>query len=921
MLKNGPCAILFLIILGILILVPSRALAQVSPTNTAVIGGTVSTSDGKPVSGATISITGPRNAVTQSDSRGRFTFNALPLGIYRISATAANLGTITDDITVEGDINIAIQYPPSAGPKTIGRISVNARFNVTPASITNISPVAIALNGQNNWRQVLEQIPGVSEAGLSNTIFAGLPDSPFVNVQISIDGALPYETATLLDGMPLIGTSFAGGAGTGTNLGMYPLDGFNSADVIRGPGANSPSIVDSIGGSFVLHPPGVVTQNHYALSLSNDPYGGIVSTAFAATHFGNLSAVITYGVDDSSGPLSGNGIAPITQFAPLTIDGHTFICPPSSCTGIPLFNPSQYNVNSPGVYGFETGLLTCCWPHNTAWNQHNGSVGLTYALSSRVTAGIFYAGEVGQIPFFQPAYTTEFAPPVGYAGNISAGQYTFIEGGAIYPGSPAQQTSSLLEEKVTAGIGTGTLRFALLQNRTWTSEALDGPTSLNLQLFGGGEYCNDPPACSSTTPVAFNGGRYNVTYTPLHIDDDVQSFNRDLLLSYATPVGKYVQSGVSFVKSYYDTPSLFFAAFGNPLNFNSSSVTPPDDSQGTNELRLFVGGQPSTRTSVDLSWYFVSANYHVQNPNNPSAYTNADYAYDSPRLGFVWRPTTSIAYRAAAGGGFAEAPLGDLIGTNSTPVLDPTLGIYTTFLTNLNLQPEKSFALDFGTDMRLGNETLLSFDLYRANLYGQLYSSTERIGTYLGLPLYATQNGNLGHSRYEGILLDLHHDVAHGFDWSLSSGLTRGYVVSLPSGFYDDPTVPCTNCVNTSVVPNINFNGTFEGAIPYAQATGIVGYQWRADEYINLVATYFGNNNSYYRPAFADLDSNLEIPLTKYASILLTLRNITQVYDAPYSTISMANIIGVPAIGGAPYPLLSEEYGPRALIVTAKFHV
>ena len=91
-------------------------------------------------------------------------------------------------------------------------------------------------------------------------------------------------------------------------------------------------------------------------------------------------------------------------------------------------------------------------------------------------------------------------------------------------------------------------------------------------------------------------------------------------------------------------------------------------------MRVFVGGNLSEKTSLDLSMYFVNANYHVPNPNNiasyatPGAdinYVDSNYSYAAPRLGFVWRPTAAVAVRAAAGGGFAEAPLGDLVGSNA----------------------------------------------------------------------------------------------------------------------------------------------------------------------------------------------------------------------------------------------------------------
>src|SRR6185437_14598415 len=166
---------------------------------------------------------------------------------------------------------------------------------------------------------------------------------------------------------------------------------------------------------------------------------------------------------------------------------------------------------------------------------------------------------------------------------------------------------------------------------------------------------------------------------------------------------------------------------------------------------------------VDLSGYFVNADYHVPDPNSglpplnfisspsafviaqsspPSAYVDARYTYAAPRLGFVWRPTASVAIRAAAGGGFAAAPLYNLVGSTGTP--DCSSGTFCSqTIENLSLRPETSFAYTVGTDIRLRRDTILSFDVYEATLHGQFYNSTTTLPTCStcgGLPLFVKQN-------------------------------------------------------------------------------------------------------------------------------------------------------------------------------------
>jgi outer membrane receptor protein involved in Fe transport len=582
-------------------------------------------------------------------------------------------------------------------------------------------------------------------------------------------------------------------------------------------------------------------------------------------------------------------------------------------------------------YGYQEGLFACCGNYSSAWTQHSGSVALRYGFSPNVSAEIFYAGENSLMPTPAAYGAFDFLPPAGYSGQTGM---SFLP--MCFPqGSTSQNVSSLLEEKITTQLGRGVLQLAALQNRSGGTTGLNPPTSGTLRLYGAG--CVGSASLTIACPsggalTIFDGGMYSVTAPTGNVYGTAWTDNRDLLVSYVTPLGANFHAGASFVKSYYDSPETVFENYPiYGLNDVSCSV-PSAISQTTNEMRIFAGGNLSEKTSLDISMYVANANYHLPDPNNiasyatPGAdinYVDSNYTYAAPRLGFVWRPTAAVAVRAAAGGGFAEAPLNDLVGSNEIYDVGP---YYETFKPNLNLQPEKSFGFDLGTDIRFSRNTVLSFDVYRTNLYGQLYNSTMTSGscpTCGGLPLFVTQYGNLGESRYEGILVDVRHTVPHGTYWSLSGGLTRGYVVSLPAGFYntaDGTCIPATgaNCTNVNVVPGANFNGTYtDGAsVPYAQGLGMLGYRWNADKYVDLVGTYFGNNNTYFRPAFVELDGHIGYPLTRNVSLLVTFRNITGIYDGPFQIYTPDNFSGAPTISGLPYVQYGEMYGPRTVLLT-----
>jgi hypothetical protein len=917
------------------ILWPSTSFAQIAPTSSASITGSVTDSAAKPVADATVTLSGTKTVSTHTDAQGLFVFVGVPFGTYDIAASAPRLGSASrTGIVVQGDTNVSIQYEARAagGLKVIGTVSTaaNARFNITPASVTQVDPMAKAFEGETSWRTILEQIPGVAQAGLGDGTYSGLgsiPGSPMVPVQVSIDGALAYESATLLDNMPVIGLrNGPGSAGGGTDLAFYPLNAFGSADVIRGPGASA-SIVDSIGGTLSLHPLGVVNRNHFDVSLSTDPYGGIIANGLAAVRWGKLSATLTYGLNDSPGPVTGHGVLANPALLPDAIDGRAFQCT-GSCAQV--YAPTPY---SSSFLNFQTGFLQCCADQSSAWSQHSGSASLNYAVSPSISAAIFYAGQVSRTDEGLYDVAVDFVPPPGYSGSISPGGHAFSSTGLFLAPSRTSTGSSLLEEKITAIIGSGVLRVAALQNRTFNQSAFQTPASSTAQLFGGGQLCSDTSvACATGTfqPVVFNGGSYHLTYSSLQIGEESRSIamNRDLLASYEMPLGEHVRVGASFVRSTYNDPDELGETVNGQVLFPLYPPDPPASvSETTNESRVFVGITPTRQTSLELAGYFVNANYHVQNPNDPTgnSYIDAAYTYAAPRLGFVWRPTASFAFHVAGGGGFAEAPLADLVGSNGNPTCQ--VGDCFVDLVNDKLRPETSFSIDAGTDIRLPHDNVVSFDVFHTDLHGQLFETSGYDGTCPtcgGLPLFVTQFGNLGTSRLEGLSFSLRHEVPRGVFGLVSGGLTRSYVVSLPPGFYDANGQTCNrttgaNCQNIQVVPNINMNGSFATAIPYAQGFGQIGYRWTPEKSIDLTATYFGNNNSYQRPAFGEVDGHVRYPLTKRLSLLLTVRNITGAYDQSVQTISLANAIGAPAITGAPYPLAGEEYGPRTILLTTGY--
>ncbi|MGH7737173.1 MAG: TonB-dependent receptor domain-containing protein [Candidatus Tyrphobacter sp.] len=907
----------------------SPVVAQIAPgvtqsaAHTANITGTVRSSSGAPIAGAKVTLTGPSVQSTASRADGSFTFLTVPWGTYEITVTSS-LGTASrSNITINGDLNVAIQYEAPSNLRTIAHVSTTssgAHINVTSSSITSVSPHSYLLQGSFTWKELFAQVPGVAESGNTDGggIFAGvIPDSPNEPVLLSINGALPYETSTTIDGMPLQGTSdanFIENPGGGSDLSMLPLNAFATADIVRGPGSNAPSIVDSIGGSLVLHPPGPVTEDHFDFSEGNDEYGGSITNATAALRLGRLSATFYYAVNDSPGPLGNKvGITADLSTAPSTINGQTV---QFANTGTEVY-PGH---GTPYCFcSLTDSLLVGGVPYSSAWTTHSGAVDFAYQISPSITAEVFYAGQRSHAPFSAGYWPVDFSPGPSYSGSLApspAGQTTYSFPWTL-PVSE-DQMESLLEEKLTAFFGGGVLRLSAVQNNTFlyyppggSPEALDDGT---YTLWG---TANVGPT-SPGTPTAYDGTQARVTFPDYLTYEPVTTKNRDLMASYALQVGSRSTFGVSFVTSYYDNPYEDLFALGTTPLFSISQSAAASDT--TDETRVHFDTDITDRLSVGLSWYFAQSDFHVPVPNNTTQWTDSIFRYNAPRVGIVWRPTPDIAVRGSAGGGFALPALYTLTGYSrvfSAGEYDETVG-------NIHLKPEQSFGYDLGTDVRLHRDTVLSFDAYQTNLYGQYYTNTV-ISTFNGLPLYINESGNLANSRYEGINLDVQRTVASGVYWRGTLAFTRSYVLSVPPGFYDNPATGCVNCTNQDIIPGINFNGYSNGgAVPYTSASALLGYRWHPGTYFDLAPTYYGFNNIYDEPhAFIELDAHAGYAITRNIDLIATFRNVTGFDQGSEENFAYIGDL-TPVVHGSngfwPGAFVILPYGPRAVTVTADWH-
>jgi len=303
--------------------------------------------------------------------------------------------------------------------------------------------------------------------------------------------------------------------------------------------------------------------------------------------------------------------------------------------------------------------------------------------------------------------------------------------------------------------------------------------------------------------------------------------------------------------------------------------------------------------------------------DNAASFVSSTHAYDAPRLALAWRPDRDLAVRGSTGFSIAP-PYIDLLTNQSSPVSNRTPP--TSFLETGNagdVAPETAFGFDFGFDQRVRG-AVFSTDIYETTLRNQFLSTQSLNGTYTppannpygatgSYPLFVTQTRNLGHSRYEGFELAIHHDPIIGPGYRLQGYLQRSYAYDLPAGFYD--TASGKNTANLGIFPNENFqttgqgyNGQSQSRVPYSGGYGEFNYRFRSGAFGLLGITYYGPNNQYNEPAFGVVNASFRQPITKRAALQLSVSNLTNAYSAFQYNI----------YGGIPAPLVNGQLGYTA---------
>jgi outer membrane receptor protein involved in Fe transport len=950
-------------------LAQSVPVAQVAPAaaSTSQVSGLVTDTAAQPVSGAVITLRGPRTYTATSDAQGRYTIAGVVPGVYSatVSRTGFQSGTEQDVAVTAGapiNLNVQLVAPTLSTLRVIGSTRTTfsrSTFNSSPASVSILNTQTFIDQGQPQVKSVLNQTPGIQ---ISLPATSGNAASPGAITFPNIRGGLAFETSSLIDGHALSNGAF--GNYVSTFLNSFTL---GSIEVIKGPGAAAPEVNNAIGGTVnfrtldpTRRPSGyeVIGVDSFGGGFSNFGYSNTVMN-------GKLGFVLDYAVNGTPGPLRD-----FTTYAPVnaawTINGQA-IASTTTTSPVPPGFPTQ---SSGGRYFNQTSsLIYSGMPISSTYTNKTELVKVRYNFSQSSSLVASYLGsqtwteQNGNHFYLVPSL---FTPGAAYSTvtGPQSGSTTLLEDNVFpLPHEWEINNEPIFQGEFRTSLGNNTI---LLRGYSASISRLqyNGMDRSNQQailngvgLFGTASLCPvgytavsgacRPPgggASIPATPTAFNGKPVSLNMGGQYFQDSEEDRLHGYSLEIDHPFGG-ANSGNLFSVA-YDTNKSASAKYQvgtYAVGCASCRITvSPTSSQLFSTLLVRAIYNPGTKTQLTFSNYFNNYNNHFSTDFGSTFQDSHQSHYDA-RLAATYRAAPNVSLRAAAGSAIAP-PYIFLYGTGtSTPLIDRTSQAFATN-TQLSpgLRPETAFGYNLGGDARLGGDgqTIFSMDVYRTNLWNQLISSSQypngnvNVHTFLpgdaannptgpivNVPLFSSGPTNLARARYDGLEISLRRQPALGFGYILQTALQHAAPISPPLSFYTAPgsTVPTRNL---GVVPGQNFYGGFQGVsnqpISYSQAYGEISFRTAKNFQISFGETYYGPNNSLFQPPFLIANFNVRQPLSNGFYFNVNIDNVFNTlgnsYITEYGGAVIQPVVAGATFAGAPIQgatLNSNTYGPR----------
>jgi outer membrane receptor protein involved in Fe transport len=330
-------------------------------------------------------------------------------------------------------------------------------------------------------------------------------------------------------------------------------------------------------------------------------------------------------------------------------------------------------------------------------------------------------------------------------------------------------------------------------------------------------------------------------------------------------------------------------------------------------LLAYNGGTQVEQTALARDQYQLTSTLRFDGTLYYSAYGSLQVKRFDPRIGLVYRPDASTAVRLSYATGFAPPILSDLYNpldlSSNAAGSDPRCPASEQYCVastgNPNLKSESAVGWDLGFDRSfLGNRGILTFDIYRTNLTGHIFTANLPAPSGLtfdnGSPvLFVSTPINLAGSVYTGFEASARIPIVGGL-------AATGYYTTqsaYPTGVDYYTEVAAGDLVN---------NQQYDG-IPLHQASYGLDFRTRSRFEVFANAVYFGSNNSYDVPAFWVYNTGAVLPLTAGNQFNISWNNLGNKNATIYSLYDAG--VPYPGIAG-PYYTSSHPYQPTTFMVT-----
>lgn len=816
-----------------------------------------------------------------------------------------------------------------------------SQFNVTPAAVATLSSQNFVDAAQPQVQRVLDTIPGLvidhpgtnaTDASPGAITFPSIRGGLGFETASLIDGhPLAVGTfgdyvTTFLNAYSLGSVETIKGPGASSPEVNYAIGGtvnFRTLDPAAKPSGHIVQAFDGFGGT--------TSDFLYTGTTKNRKFGwvldyGIVGTPGPlnnANGYTNLASSMLLNCTAGNGAI--NFASPTCATGQLASTG-------TSAVANAATNGIQNNPN----YANSTAVV-CCIPVSQTYTNKTELFKFKYKITDSTVLTASYLGSqtwTDQNGNHAYGFEQNFQPGnAAYTGALAPGA-VFTWQSVFFPSSEWEiNNEPILQAELRTTIGNDNVLlrgYAASINRLQYNgqQSLTDNAVQNLTLYGAVSICpNTAPYYISATKKC---GPTSTAAAAAQVSPVTQVYNgqtipvTDPAGTVGGVAGAYFRSAeedklkggtIEYDHPLGDTGGLITASLDqvnmNTASYSFSGAAAPSVSIYGGSRQQYTTGLLRGIFALGPKLQATVSNYfdryvQIYTPDAGKTFNQASSNRYDGRIAFTYRKDNDTSIRFSAGSAIAPPYLSLLGATSSTPVI-ATGGAYATQTLNAGtLLPETSMGYDLGADIRLPDGiTVISTDIYTTNLFNQFLSSTS--GGTPGpacpstaytvsadgttclsaggnvpatvVPIYTSQNRNLGNSRYQGIEFSIKRDPAIGFGFLLNYAGMRGYPYNISPCFYSttfnaNGTLNCS-AINTNlgVVNGLNylnsgtggtpgsFNAVSNHSEPYSQGYYDVHWRWTKSGYFSFGQQYYGANNSFNSTAFFATNASLRFGL------------------------------------------------------------